>query len=88
METKFTEDELKKVTEIRDRYNKYGSELLIIQINENRIYQQLENLQANKGALNDMIKKLVEEETTFTRDLQEKYGVGTLNLHTGIFTSE
>lgn len=88
METKFTEEELQKVTEIRDRYSKYGSELLILQINENRIYHQLENLQANKGALNNLIKTLVEEEMVFTQKLQEKYGVGTLNLHTGIFTTD
>ena len=78
-EVKFTEDELKNVQDIQKSYanvqNQFG-QLKLAQI-------RLDN---DEVTLEDALKSIQDEEKKFLDGITEKYGQGTLNPETGVFT--
>ena len=78
-EVKFTEEELKQVQNIQASYanvqNQFG-QLKLAQI-------RLDN---DEVTLEDNLKSIQEEEKKFLDGITEKYGQGTLNPETGVFT--
>tara|TARA_R100001443_G_scaffold109892_1_gene121533 strand:+ start:477 stop:743 length:267 start_codon:yes stop_codon:yes gene_type:complete len=78
-EVKFTEEELKQVQDIQNKYisiqNQFG-QLKLTQIN-------LDNQEID---LEEALKNLQTEEKKFLDLTTEKYGQGTLNPETGVFT--
>ena len=79
-EVKFTEDELKQVQTIQRSYssvqNQFG-QLKLAQI-------RLDNQEVD---LEEALKNIQPEEQTFLDGITKKYGQGTLNPETGVFTS-
>ena len=86
-ETKFTEEELKQVKEIQDSYfdiqNKFGQ----LSLAKLRLNQQLEGLGNSEDELNKEFIKIQTNEKTFLDGITEKYGEGSLDPETGVFTS-
>ena len=85
-EIKFTEDEIKQVNDIQMSYaeitNKFGQ----LSLTRIRLERQLNSL---SDTYNDLVKELTdrqEEENKFLESINEKYGQGTLNPETGVFT--
>ena len=78
-ETKFTEEELTQVQNIQRSYanvqNQFG-QLKLAQI-------RLDN---DEIALEEALKSVQEEEKKFLDGITEKYGEGSLNQETGVFT--
>ena len=78
-EVKFNEEELQQIQNIQNGYvsiqNQFG-QLKLAQI-------RLEDQEVN---LEDGLKSLRNEERTFLDGITEKYGQGTLNSETGVFT--
>ena len=78
--TKFTEEELTQVQNIQRSYanvqNQFG-QLKLAQI-------RLDN---DEIALEEALKSVQEEEKKFLDGITEKYGEGSLNPETGVFTS-
>jgi hypothetical protein len=78
-EVKFTEDELTQVQNIQKSYanvqNQFG-QLKLAQI-------RLDN---DEVTLEDALKSIQEEEKKFLDGITEKYGQGSLNPETGVFT--
>ena len=78
-EVKFTEEELKNVQDIQTSYvnvqNQFG-QLKLAQI-------RLDNQEVD---LEDALKKIQNNEEKFLNEITEKYGQGTLNPETGVFT--
>jgi len=78
-EVKFTEDELTQVQNIQKSYanvqNQFG-QLKLAQI-------RLDN---DEVTLEDSLKSIQDEEKKFLEGITEKYGQGTLNPETGVFT--
>ena len=78
-EVKFTEEELTQVQNIQKSYanvqNQFG-QLKLAQIRLDKDEIQLE----------DALKSIQEEENKFLEGITEKYGQGTLNPETGVFT--
>ena len=78
-EVKFTEEELTQVQNIQRSYqnvqNQFG-QLKLAQI-------RLDNQEVE---LEDSLKQIQEEEKKFLDGITDKYGVGTLNPETGVFT--
>ena len=78
-EVKFTEDELKQVQDIQANYvnvqNQFG-QLKMAQI-------RLDNQEVE---LEEALKSIQSEEKTFLDGITDKYGQGTLNPETGVFT--
>ena len=78
-EVKFTEEELKQVQNIQQSYvnvqNQFG-QLKMAQI-------RLDNQEVE---LEDALKQIQSEEKKFLDGITDKYGQGTLNPETGVFT--
>ena len=78
-EVKFTEEELKQVQNIQSSYvdvtNKFG-QLKLAQVRLDRQEVDLE----------DTLQKIQSHEQTFLDGITKKYGQGTLNPETGVFT--
>ena len=78
-EVKFTEEELAQVQNIQRSYttiqNQFG-QLKLAQIRLDKDEIQLE----------DALKSIQEEENKFLEGITEKYGQGSLNPETGVFT--
>ena len=79
-EVKFTKDELTKVQNIQRNYanvqNQFG-QLKLAQI-------RLDN---DEVVLEDALKSIQDEEKKFLDGITEKYGQGSLNPETGVFTA-
>ena len=86
-ETKFTEEELKQVKEIQDSYfdiqNQFGS----LSLARLRLNQQVEVFDTNEDNLNKEFITIQENENTFLAGITKKYGEGSLDPETGVFTS-
>ena len=78
-EVKFTEEELTQVQNFQNQYlsvqNQFG-QLKLAQI-------RLDNQEVE---LEDALKSIQDEEKKFLDGITDKYGVGTLNPETGVFT--
>ena len=78
-EVKFTEEELKQVQDIQRSYqsvqNQFG-QLKLAQI-------RLDN---DEVTLEDALKSIQDDEKKFLDGITEKYGQGSLNPETGVFT--
>lgn len=77
-EIKFTDEELKKVQDIKEQYNKLTVQLGQIELDRNLLDEQRKVLNTEYSNLRDM-------EMEFAKGLSNKYGVGSLNLQTGVF---
>ena len=80
-EVKFTEEELTQVQNFQNQYlsvqNQFG-QLKMAQI-------RLDNQEVD---LEDALKKIQNNEEKFLNEITEKYGQGTLNPETGVFTPD
>lgn len=86
-ETKqLTAEELQSIKELQTQYNKFVFDL-------GSLEAQLQNLLANKKLVEDEknnvlsdIQKLGDKEKELVSSLQEKYGVGNIDIETGVIT--
>ena len=74
-----TEQELEKLQNFQKDYQSIQFEFGEIEIIKAR-------LEGRSELIKSTLKKTQEEETQFTKELQEKYGEITLNLETGEFS--
>lgn len=78
-EVKFTEEEIKQVQDIQDSYvstqNKFG-QLKMAQL----------KLDEQEVELEESLKSIQDGEKKFLEVIAEKYGQGSLNPETGVFT--
>jgi len=86
--TKFTEEELKSITDIRDGNSRIISELGQVELQVFMITEELEKLQEIKSGLQIQFKNLQVEESELVASLNEKYGKGTVDISTGEFVPE
>ena len=85
-ETKFTEEELKQVKEIQDSYFDIQNQFGQLSLAKLRLNQQLEGLDNSENDLNEKFTKIQTNEKTFLDGITEKYGEGSLDPETGVFT--
>tara|TARA_R110002012_G_scaffold274840_2_gene461241 strand:- start:21 stop:296 length:276 start_codon:yes stop_codon:yes gene_type:complete len=86
--TKFTEEELKSITDVRDGNARIISELGQLELQVLMITDELEKLQEMKSTLQIQFKNLQTKETELVGSLNEKYGKGTVDISTGEFVPE
>tara|TARA_R110000796_G_scaffold82592_1_gene180966 strand:- start:5120 stop:5371 length:252 start_codon:yes stop_codon:yes gene_type:complete len=77
---KFTEEELKQLTDVRDNYESISYEFGQIAI-------QKVLLQERDEEIKEKLKQLIQKERDQAEALQKKYGVGSLDIETGEFTA-
>jgi len=86
--TKFTEEELTKITDLRNRTTRITSELGQVQLQKSLISEELQQLEELSTNILVQFKNLRAEETEFVGKLNEKYGKGTVDITTGEFVPE
>ena len=85
-DTKFNKEEVEKAKEIRQVYADIQYTFGQIGIARVRLEQQLDGLEDVEGQLKDKFMKTQSEEQDYIAAIQKKYGDGTLDPETGIFT--
>ena len=78
-EVKFTEEELKQVQNIQTSYQNIQSQFGQLKLAQIRLDEQ-------EVELEDALKQIQSEEKKFLDGITDKYGQGTLNPDTGVFT--
>ena len=85
-EVKFTEEELKQVQTIQQGYADIQTKFGQLKMAHLRLEQQQNSLYEENDKLEEKLKSLQNEEKKFLDSVNEKYGEGTLNPETGVFT--
>ena len=78
-EVKFTEEELTQVQNIQRSYTTIQNQFGQLKLAQIRLDEQEVDLE-------EALKSIQSEEKTFLDSITEKYGQGTLNPETGVFT--
>jgi len=85
-ETKFTEDELKSLQDLQNSYQQKQLQFGQLRVQKLLLSQQVEALQTQETQLEVEYGEVQETERKLVQDLNEKYGAGTLDPATGVFT--
>ena len=85
-EVKFTEEEIKKVKEIQSEYFDAQTKFGQLSVARIRMEDQMQSLAEEEGKLRNEFKQVQEKETSFLDEITKKYGEGSLNPETGVFT--
>ena len=86
-ETKFTEEEIKQIKDIQDSYFDIQNQFGQLSLAKLRAEQQLEVFDTNEDNLKEEFIKIQTNEKTFLNGITKKYGDGSLDPETGVFTS-
>jgi septation ring formation regulator EzrA len=87
METaKFTEQELQSIRDIQEEYSTIGIQLIQLKLARKTSQEYLSALQQEEERIETTIQEINEKEKDLTDTLNEKYGVGSLDMTTGEFT--
>ena len=73
-----TQEEIQKVTNLRQQFNELVNVIGNIEV-------QIIDLQLKKENLKSSFQQLQEQELTVAKELEEKYGQGTISIETGEF---
>jgi stress response protein YsnF len=73
-----TQEEIQKVTNLRQQFNELVNVMGNIEV-------QIMDLQLKKENLKSSLQQLQEQELTVAKELEEKYGQGTISIETGEF---
>lgn len=84
---KFTQEELEKIKLLRDENSQKILEFGQIELELIITNKRLELLETTKKQLHDMYMELQNKEQLLVKELNEKYGAGTVDLESGEFIS-
>ena len=82
---KFTEEELKSIQDVRDGFDRKVSEFGYIYLERKITSERLDAIAIEEDRLNTEYQELVEKERDIVKQLNEKYGTGTVDLTNGEF---
>ena len=85
MEKKFTQEELDSIKKIQTKYQSLGISLVQLEILKKSIYAEMDRVRDSEEKVKEEITKTSEEEEQLSKALSEKYGIGTLDLQSGVF---
>jgi hypothetical protein len=85
-QTKFTTEELQKIKELQDKYQVLGIQSIQLKLAKKSTEEYLTTLNDQESQLNEQIYNVNQEEKDFAKTLSDKYGVGSLDLESGLFT--
>lgn len=85
MEKKFTQEELESIKKIQTKYQSLGISLVQLEILKKSIFAELDKVRDSEEKVKEEITKTSEEEEQLSKALSEKYGVGTLDMQSGVF---
>ena len=85
-EVKFSEEEIKEVQEIQNTYKNIQDNFGQLNMAKLRLEEQMSVLDTGEEDLRTRFIDIQEKEKKFLDVITEKYGDGTLNPDTGVFT--
>ena len=85
-EIKFTEEELKSLQDLQETYGKVQADFGALKVRRLVLEQQLEELDNADEAVHKAYKDNQDTERKLVQELNEKYGPGSLDPQTGVFT--
>ena len=85
-EIKFSEEELKSLSELSQGYKNIQTAFGQIRVQKILAQQQLDNLEETEVNMESDYSDLQQKERDLVAQLNEKYGPGSLDPQTGVFT--
>ena len=85
-EVKFTDDELEQLQELQNSYQEKQLQFGQLKVQRILFQQQSDSLEEAEVQLEEDYKGVQETERNIVQQLNEKYGPGSLNPETGVFT--
>ena len=85
-EIKFTEDELKSVSDLQVKYNTVTNKFGQLAIAKLNFEKQQESIEEEEFKVHEELESVRAEEQEVLTGITEKYGPGTLDPQTGVFT--
>ena len=85
-DTKFTKEEMDMISKIQETYLDIQQKLGQVSLSKLKLEQQAEAIDRMEEELLENFKKTQNEEKDFVDNVTKKYGDGTLNPESGIFT--
>ena len=82
---KFTEEEIKELESIQDKYLAIQSDFGSLSVQRIRVENSLEQLDEANDALRKSFRDNQKAERTYIQTITKKYGDGTLNIEDGTF---
>ena len=83
---KFTEEELSNIRAIQDEYSTVGIQLVQLKLARKSSEEYLAALEQEENRIVEQIDSINKKEKELTEALNDKYGVGSLDMATGEFT--
>lgn len=83
---KFTDEELLSIRTIQEDYSTVGIQLVQLKIARKSSEEYLAALEQEEQQMGEKIEEINEKEKQLTESLNDKYGVGSLDMTTGEFT--
>jgi len=83
---KITEEEMQNIKTIQEEYTQVGVQLVQLKLAQKSSQEYLKKLNEQEESLNSSIGEINEKEKKLADVLNEKYGVGSLDMNTGEFT--
>ena len=85
-EIKFTEDELKSLGDLQGKYNTVTNKFGQLAIAKLNLEKQQESVEEEEFKVHEELEAVRTEEQEVLTGITEKYGPGTLDPQTGVFT--
>ena len=85
-DVKFTKDELNSIEELRNNYNSVTNALGMLEVSRMQTEKRLETIESDKIRLETQYEQLTMAEKELINSLTEKYGQGSIDINTGVFT--
>ena len=85
-EIKFTEDELKSVSDLQVKYNTVTNKFGQLAIAKLNLEKQQESVEEEEFKVHEELESVRAEEQEVLTGITEKYGPGSLDPQTGVFT--
>tara|TARA_R110000787_G_scaffold190104_1_gene301600 strand:- start:649 stop:909 length:261 start_codon:yes stop_codon:yes gene_type:complete len=83
---KITDEEMQSIKAIQDEYTQIGVQLVQLKLAKKSSEDYLKKLNDNEESLSNSVQEINEREKGLADNLNEKYGVGSLDMSTGEFT--
>ncbi len=84
--TKFTEEEMVEIKTIQDKYSALGVQLVQLKLARKTSEDYLKLLESEEQTIEGEITQTNIKEKELADSLNEKYGIGSLDMETGEFT--
>jgi len=85
-EIKFSEDELKSLQDLQNSYQQKQLQFGQLKVQKILVQQQVDGLETSESQLEVEYAEVQETERKLVEELNEKYGPGSLDPTTGVFT--